>query len=805
MSNNCDKLQNIFTSYLKIETLSKPIYSLFSDRYKQNINYKPYYQRNYVWDEKKASYFIESILLGTEIPPLIFFKDYDGNIEVIDGRQRWETIDRFMNNQFVLEGLSALKDFEQLNYKGISCRLEEKNRADLFMDTTMRFFQFEITTPNISREEEEQIKREIFSRYNSGITPLKKYEINNAARDKEPIHNHLKKILSEDKFFFDLIKGLFFNQSQKKLKILQFIENQMVLKQYPINYYSWGNSRTETLNKLYENFSNQTETKDVNVLCRSLIEKIKLLNDVKKIFQDKNLQHNHLVFQCLLWGLFIIEDEKGDLSQLRNSVLLEKLSEEISDNIDKYTENQSQSSDLKIQHRYHFTAEILKKEFEIDFDRYLGGSKEKRDELKKIRQTEGKDPVTKLSELESLRVRKPDPSSISIEDIASRMGRKKFIVQPSYQRAEVIDLSKASAIIESILLGIKLPPLFIFKRTDGISEVIDGQQRILSILGFTGKKYVDETGDLCKPKKLNFQLKGLRILENLNRKTFTDLDPKLQDKILDFQLSVVEIEESVNPRFDPVDLFVRLNNKPCPIVQDSFEMWNSWADREVIEKIKEISKNYGEWFYLEKPPSDRDRMKNEELYTSLVYLDYENEKSRLSELYLSQKNNIMKVKTSSKKKITKTLEEVSKNLGNKKTFLESIKNVEKFISKVEVVLSDGDVEECQPPSDLNLELNSLYQPGKKPRSDKRLLQDFYLLWYVLNPIDYEMVKSHRRDIKNDLQEIFHKRINPSDNLQDSPSHETMFTELVDTFHQMYKLAKTPLDEIEDAMSQNQEV
>ena len=62
--------------------------------------------------------------------------------------------------------------------------------------------------------------------------------------------------------------------------------------------------------------------------------------------------------------------------------------------------------------------------------------------------------------------------------------RIKFLVRPSYQRSEVINLLKASAIIESILLGINLPPIFIFKRLDGVSEVIDGQQRLLTILGF---------------------------------------------------------------------------------------------------------------------------------------------------------------------------------------------------------------------------------------------------------------------------------------------------------------------------------
>ncbi|TBR59506.1 hypothetical protein B4U84_00765 [Westiellopsis prolifica IICB1] len=68
-----EEFENIFTSHLKIETYSKSIEALFSLRQLNKINYQPYYQRNYVWDNHKASYFIESILLGTEIPPLIFF------------------------------------------------------------------------------------------------------------------------------------------------------------------------------------------------------------------------------------------------------------------------------------------------------------------------------------------------------------------------------------------------------------------------------------------------------------------------------------------------------------------------------------------------------------------------------------------------------------------------------------------------------------------------------------------------------------------------------------------------------------
>lgn len=98
-----EDFEKIFKQHLKIETYSKSIDSLFSPRLKSKIDYKPYYQRNYVWDNNKATYFIESILLGTEIPPLIFFNN-NTDIEVIDGRQRFETIMRFMESSFALTG-----------------------------------------------------------------------------------------------------------------------------------------------------------------------------------------------------------------------------------------------------------------------------------------------------------------------------------------------------------------------------------------------------------------------------------------------------------------------------------------------------------------------------------------------------------------------------------------------------------------------------------------------------------------------------------------------------------------------------
>ncbi len=85
-------LKKIFDNRIKIDSKVRSIMGVFfnidSHEY---TDYKPSYQRNYVWDDEKASYFIESIFLGTEIPPLVYFKTVTEEAiknEIIDGRQR---------------------------------------------------------------------------------------------------------------------------------------------------------------------------------------------------------------------------------------------------------------------------------------------------------------------------------------------------------------------------------------------------------------------------------------------------------------------------------------------------------------------------------------------------------------------------------------------------------------------------------------------------------------------------------------------------------------------------------------------
>ncbi|MGB3403342.1 MAG: DUF262 domain-containing protein [Microcoleaceae cyanobacterium] len=768
-----EDFEKIFTSHLKIEPYSKSIDSLFSLRNLNKIDYKPYYQRNYVWDDDKATYFIESILLGTEIPPLIFFKN-SSKIEVIDGRQRFETIKRFKDNEFSLtkNGLAALKQLVKENYQSLQANSETKRIIDLFLDAKIRIIEFEIVNePPLDSAIEDKVKKEIFGRYNSGITPLKKAEIDNAVYDENLVFQNFKNWVKENSKFCEIIHNLFLPERESKKsidtgKVLQFIRRYLVLHQFPIKYYSWGNNRTETLDKLYEHTANQVRCKDeADQLCNSFAEKVYRVNQIKGIFEENNFTANRLVFECLLWILHVLEAEGIDVHNIKNNDRIERLGKEISDNFEKFVNYQNYTS--YIFERFSFIAKFFEEEFNVNLSAYVDGDRETRDELNRIRRSESDDTVTKLGELAYLRVTKPEPSRNSIDDIKRMMERNKFLVRPSYQRAEVISIFKASSIIESILLDISLPPIFIYKRKDGVSEVIDGQQRLLTILGFIEAKYVDENGYLYSPKNSGFSLKGLKILNNLNKKKYQRLDMSLQDKILDFQLFVVEIEESINPEFNPVDLFVRLNNKPYPIRENSFEMWNSWVARELIETIKNNFNKYREWFYIKriKTSKSRDRMENEELYTSLAYLEYQRIKSKEDDkhLYIYNVNNGISVRISSSLVLTKLLQTASENEEVKSDFIQGIKNLESFIKKVKLVLLDKDIEGKEKLNQfLDDELNSLFKANRQIRSFARTRKAFYILWYLLSKLNFEMVKFHRLEIKKDLQNIFYALRNNSE-------------------------------------------
>jgi 5-methylcytosine-specific restriction endonuclease McrA len=786
-----ETFERIFKEHLKIETYSKSINSLFSPRLKNKIDYKPYYQRNYVWDYTKATYFIESILLGTEIPPLIFF-DNNSEIEIIDGRQRFETILRFMENKFALKpkGLNILTQLKNLSFDDLA--KNDREIIEKFLDAKLRIIEFKLVNkPPLDKYLEDRIKKEIFSRYNSGITPLKKAEIDNAIYDDDALSSEIKSYLESNNEVVQKIYNLFFkskseiNENPPLENIMTFIRRSLVLPLTPITYFAQGTGRTNLLAKLYEKVSDDSVNSEKETL-KNILVKIDFIKQVKNQSEINKFNSNRLALECFLWALGILELEEITVDY--NSTLAFEIAEFINLNIEDYTE-EDYGFIKEVVTRFLKTTEFLQNKFEIDTNVYVKPNDLKKAEIKEL--LKPNDTATKLSELESLRLNKPEPSRISIDDVVRLMNKRRFLVRPSYQRKEVINPSKASSIIESVLLGITLPALFIFKRLDGISEVIDGQQRLLTLLGFIGSEYIDEKGKSKSSKNHKFSLRKLRILKELESKKFDQLNEEQKNKIYDFPLYLVEIDENQNPQFDPIDLFIRLNDKPYPIRENSFEMWNSWVEVDVIQNIKNLKISIESWFYLKQlsKANDRDRMENEELLTSLIFLEYSVLiKDTRKTLDVYQKTDRLNARIGDKILITNLLMDITEDGNIKKpVFEQALKNTKSFIKKLKYILLDQDKTKDELFTYLKLELDDVFKAEKNPKYFRRTMQDFYFLWYFLSDINFEMVKFYRLDIKREIKNMFNYLKNiPEIDWKENKGMEK-FMEETKSFKKKYKI------------------
>ncbi len=791
-----ETFEKIFKEHLKIETYSKSIDSLFSPRLKNKIDYKPYYQRNYVWDYKKATYFIESILLGTEIPPLIFF-DNNSEIEIIDGRQRFETILRFMENKFSLKpkGLNILTQLKNYSYDDLA--KNDREIIDKFLDAKLRIIEFKLVNePPLDKYLEDRIKKEIFSRYNSGITPLKKSEIDNAIYDDDALSSAIKDYLENHDETARKIYNTFFKSRDVLIdsppleNIMTFIRRSLVLPMTPITYFARGTGRTDLLSKLYEKLSDDNVDNE-NQLLQSLLIKISFINKVKIYSEKNNLEINRLALECFLWALGVLELE--DVNTNLDDALVSEISTYIDKNIEAYTEV-DYGFIKEVLTRYLKTGEFLQTKFDIDTSVYISPNDIKKAEIKEL--VKPNDTATKLSELESLRLNKPEPSRISIDDVVRLMNKRRFLVRPSYQRKEVINPSKASSIIESILLGITLPAIFIFKRNDGVSEVIDGQQRLLTLLGYIGSEYIDEKGKSKSSKNHKFSLRKLRILKEIETKKFDQLNEEQKNKIYDFPLYLVEIDENQNPQFDPIDLFIRLNDKPYPIRENSFEMWNSWVDVDIIQNIKQLKSTIENWFYLKqlRTINDRDRMENEELLTSLIFLEYSvitRDTRKTLDIY--QKTDRLNARVGDKVQISGLLQDITENGNAKKPqFDVAQKNIKSFIKKLKYVLLDKDKNKEELFEYLKSELDEIFKAEKQPKYFRRTMQDFYFMWYLLSDINFEMVKFSRIEIKKEIKEIFNYLKNIPENDWKDNRGFLKFINQVEIFKNKYKIQERKL-------------
>ncbi|HBC5018248.1 TPA: DUF262 domain-containing protein [Proteus mirabilis] len=218
----------------------------FSEGLEDDTNelFVPDYQRDFVWDEKRQSRLIESLLLGFPIPYIFTADvdstdpDLDGRVEIVDGSQRIRTISSFVKNKLVLQELKSLSILNGFKFE------------DLPLSRQRRFNRIPIRVIELSSKCTEEIRRDLFERINSGSDILRDMEVRKGSElGSKALYKDVIKVCAQHPDFPNLAP-----LSEAKEKRDERLEFALRFFAYLNNYNNFEHSVREFLDKyMHEN------------------------------------------------------------------------------------------------------------------------------------------------------------------------------------------------------------------------------------------------------------------------------------------------------------------------------------------------------------------------------------------------------------------------------------------------------------------------------------------------------------------------------------------------------------------------
>lgn len=164
-----------------------------------------------------------------------------------------------------------------------------------------------------------------------------------------------------------------------------------------------------------------------------------------------------------------------------------------------------------------------------------------------------------------------DKMEMSIFELHRRYQRGELNLRPFYQRRDVWVRAKKSRVIESVLRNIPIPAIYLAETEDDTWEVIDGQQRLKTFFDFMEDSY---------------RLLKVPALTYINGRRFTELTPRFQRKIEDYQLYIFIIKKQSHPDIK-FDIFERINEGAVHL--NAQELRNCIFRGEGINLVRELA------------------------------------------------------------------------------------------------------------------------------------------------------------------------------------------------------------------------
>jgi len=149
--------------------------------------YIPDYQREFVWREKHRVRFVESIMLGLPIPFMFLADTDDGRLEIVDGAQRIQTLEAFINDDIRLHDLERIPSLNGFKFSDLPISQQRK-----FKKRALRMIILEDTTTI-------EVRHEIFKRINTSGERARPSEIRRGGY-KGPFMDFIKECANDPLF-----------------------------------------------------------------------------------------------------------------------------------------------------------------------------------------------------------------------------------------------------------------------------------------------------------------------------------------------------------------------------------------------------------------------------------------------------------------------------------------------------------------------------------------------------------------------------------------------------------------------------
>ncbi|WP_353096370.1 DUF262 domain-containing protein [Empedobacter brevis] len=226
-----------------------------------DINLNPEYQRNYIWDNKKSSLLIESLILNVPIPVVYVSQEEDDSWTVIDGLQRLNSLFRFFQRDFKLSGLEILTELNKSDVKSLNPKALRVLKNGLLRIIV------------ISHDSHPEIKYDVFMRLNTGAVKLNDQELRNCLY-RGKLNEKIKEITKKEN-----ILSLFNLESPHK----RMADCELILRF--LSLYSNFNSEDNSIKNYkgrMKNFINDYLIKNNKINDEKLTELELLVDEVSK-------------------------------------------------------------------------------------------------------------------------------------------------------------------------------------------------------------------------------------------------------------------------------------------------------------------------------------------------------------------------------------------------------------------------------------------------------------------------------------------------------------------------------------------